>query len=250
MSDTATLRAADTYISMLGDITPSKVQRLGRVQAPRNQVCFLSSFTNLKTALQEEWSPLSFSQFIEAPMSTGSEPDEDVRQTAVWLTWKSHLPKAPQFTSQPNYEEGSLEPNEDLWQTAVWLRAKSHTSWSPVANRPQDPIASQRLTNTYWSFAIDDLRRSNLVAFSQPPEQEAELTTDEKRYQELNEKYFNGTITKEEQLDLARLEEALDEADTKDPRLMKLDREVNAGYDKLQSGLRQVNRILDELLTD
>jgi hypothetical protein len=250
MSETATLRAVDAYLSIIGDVTPSKAQRLGRVQSPTDQVYFLCNFTNLKTALQEEWSPLSLSQFIEAPASTVSEPDEDVRQTAVWLTRKSQLPKAPQFTRQPNYKEGSLEPNEDVWQTAVWLMAKSHTPWSPVSNRLQDPIASQRPPNVYWSFALEDFRRSNLVAFSQPPEQETELTTDEKRYQELNEKYFNGTITKQEQFDLARLEEALDEADAKDPQLMMLNREITAGYDKLHTALRQVNRILDELLTD
>ncbi|SRR6266478_443814 len=245
-----TLRAVDPFISTLGDVTPSKVHRLGRVPSPRDQAYFLWSFGNLKALFQEEWSrdPLSFSQSIEAPASAGSEPDEEVRQTAVWLTWKSHLPKAPQFTRQPNYK-GSLEPNEDIWQTAIWLRTKSHTPWSRVSNRQHDLIPSQQAPTTDWSV-LDDLRRANLVAFSQPPEPETELTPDEKRYQELNEKYFNGTITKEEQLDLAQLEEVLDEADAKDPQLMKLNRDVTTGYDKLHTALREVNRILDELLAN
>src|SRR6266478_542606 len=210
-----TLRAVDPFISTLGDVTPSKVHRLGRVPSPRDQAYFLWSFGNLKALFQEEWSrdPLSFSQSIEAPASAASEPDEEVRQTAVWLTTKSHTP------------------------------------WSRVSNRQHDLIPSQQAPTTDWSV-LDDLRRANLVAFSQPPEPETELTPDEKRYQELNEKYFDGTITKEEQLDLAQLEEVLDEADAKDPQLMKLNRDVTTGYDKLHTALREVNRILDELLAN
>jgi len=244
-----TLRAVDPFISRLGDVTPSKMQRLGRVPSPRDQAYFLWSFANLKALFQEEWSrdPLSFSQSIKAPASAGSEPDEEVRQTAVWLTWKSHLPKAPQFTRQPSYQ-GSLESNEDIWQTAIGLRTKSHTPWSRVSNRLQDLIPSQRAPNTAWSL-LDDPRRANLVAFSQPPEPETELTPDEKRYQELNEKYFNGTITKQEQLELVKIQEALDEADAKDPEVVRLNKGVSEGYDKLHNALRQINRILDEVLT-
>jgi hypothetical protein len=41
----------------------------------------------------------------------------------------------------------------------------------------------------------------------------------------------------------------LDEADAKDPQLMRLNKDVTAGYDKLHTALREVNRILDGLLT-
>jgi len=191
-------------------------------------------------------------QFIEVKSlgSTSSELD-DVWRTAIWLTSKSHLPEAPQFIKMPGHREGSLEPDDDVWQTAIWLRAKSPTPWTYVSSGVYHVSGSQSPPDTDWGHSLlEDLRLRNLFAFSQPPEQETELTPDEKRYQELNQNYYNGTITEEERLQLGRLEEALDKADAKDPQLMMFNKDVTAGYNKLQSGLREINRILDELLKE
>ena len=240
MSETLNLRAADIYGSLLRDVTPSKVHRLEQATSPRNRlICFYDSIM-LKAAIQQEWDKLSATQLIEGSTSSTSESDEDLRRTAFWVSYKTHFPKAPQFTRQPISIEGTLGPSEHTRQTA---RARETKHWTPrwLISSLAGQILSQHLSDT-------DLSVSNLAGISQRPEQETELTPDEKRHHELTEKYFNGTLTQEEQLDLAQLQKALDEADAKDPQLMKLNQNLTAGYDRLQTGLRQVNKILDELL--
>ncbi len=258
MSKTATLRAIDTYISMLGDVTPSKVHGLGRLSLQGRSSTFSSRFhkNEMLTPGRMESPSVLLSgqrrQIIEVTSvgSTSSEPD-DVWQTAIWLTLKSHLPKAPQFIKMPGHREGSLEPDDDVSQTAIWLRAKSDTAWTCVSSGMYHLTGSQGPPDADWDLSLHrDLRLSNLFVFSQPPEQETELTPDEKRYQELNQKYYNRTITEEERLQLGRVEEALDDADAKDSQLMMFNKDLTAGYYKLHNGLRHINKILDELLKE
>jgi hypothetical protein len=96
-----------------------------------------------------------------------------------------------------------------------------------------------------------DLRPSSIFTFRlETAPTPSKLKPQERRYKELNAKYYAGTITRDEELELARVEEALNEADAADPGLLNLKKKVNEGYDKLQTGLTQINRILDELLKD
>jgi hypothetical protein len=187
---------------------------------------------------------------MEVPTMPRSEPDDDVSQMAIWLTSKSHLPKVPQFVEMPSSRQGSLQPDDDAWQTASWLRAISHAVWTNLSSDEYQVTGTQRPPAADWALSLHEhLRASNLFAFPQQPEPETEQTPDEKRYHELNQKYYNGTITKEEKLELVQIQQALDEADAKDPQLMRLNKDVTAGYDKLHTALREVNRILDGLLT-
>jgi hypothetical protein len=240
---------------MLGDVTPSKVHRRGRLSSQGDR--FLYDFTNLSEIIQEEWTHdlLSFGwqrpQSLELTTSTSSESDEEVWQRAIRGISKSHLAKALQFGRTLSHREANLEPDEDVWQTAIRLRPKAHTVRTYASTFMYELIAGQRPPETDWRLSLhEELRPSNLLVFSLPPEQETELTPDEKHYQELNQKYYNGTITEEERLQLVRLEETLDEADAQDPQLVALSKDLSAGYDKLHTGLRQVNRILDELLEE
>jgi len=95
-----------------------------------------------------------------------------------------------------------------------------------------------------------DIRPSNIIFHRAMAAVPSELKPQERRYKDLNAKHYAGTITRDEKLELARAEEALDEADASDPELLNLKTKVNEGYDKLQAGLTHINRILDELLKD
>jgi hypothetical protein len=255
MFETDTFQALDPYISYLGGVTPSKVHERRRIFLQGGTWTIpsrLSKIQLLATNVIE--SPSVFLSWqrprtIKATVgSTSWEPD-DVRRIAKWLTSRSHLPKAPQFIKMRRHQQGSLGPDEDIWQTAVWLHAKLHSAWTHVSSDVIDVPGSQNLADTASGLAMyQDLRPSNVSLVSQRPDVEEQQSADEKRYKELNQKYYDGTITNQEELELAKTQHALDEADANDPKLMAFNKEIAAGLDKLHIGLHQINRILDDLL--
>lgn len=96
-----------------------------------------------------------------------------------------------------------------------------------------------------------DLRPLDTITFqAAPAAAPLELTPQERRYKELNAKHYAGTITRDEELELVRVEKKLNEADATDPELLNLKTKIDEGYDKLHTGLTQIHRILDELLKD
>jgi hypothetical protein len=76
------------------------------------------------------------------------------------------------------------------------------------------------------------------------------LDTLQKRYKELNSKYYLGELTPEEKSELESVQEKLDELDTQDTELTAVTATIDEGYKKLHRGLAEVNQILDELLRD
>jgi hypothetical protein len=249
MSNAGTLRAVDVF-SRLQDVTPSKVQRLGRASSEANRYVVRDAF-KLTELLQAEWTrhPFSFRwdrpQSLEVSGTTSSEPDEQFWRSTAGVLSNAWATKALQPTLSSS-TEANLEPAQDLWETAQRKTARSN-----LATYVYALIAGQCPPERDWRLPVHkELRLSNLLLFSQPPQQETELTPDEKRYRELNQKYYNGTITEEERLQLGRVEAALDEADTNDPQLKRFTKDLSSGYDKLHAGLLQVNRILDDLLRE
>src|SRR5207253_3462274 len=78
----------------------------------------------------------------------------------------------------------------------------------------------------------------------------ASLDTLQKRYKELNSKSYLGQLTPPEKLELEKVEQQLDEIDARDADLTAFTQQIKDGYNKLHRGLTEINRILDELLTD
>ena len=70
-----------------------------------------------------------------------------------------------------------------------------------------------------------------------------------RHYKELNSKLYSGRISKEERDSLRKLQDKLDELDEQDPDLVATVARVEKGYDELTSGLTQINRIIDGLLS-
>jgi hypothetical protein len=85
-----------------------------------------------------------------------------------------------------------------------------------------------------------------------PPltEPSVSVETLQRRYKELNSKDYLGDLTEDEKSELAKLEQQLDDLDTNDANLTAFTAQIEQGYSKLRRGLSEVNRILDELLTD
>jgi hypothetical protein len=253
MSENATLRAVDAYLSPLGGVTPSKLQGLERVASSTDQSYFSSDFTTFKTTLQQVWArdPFRFSrehsQLIKLPASVGSEDPGHAWQKSIWRL-ESRLPMIVHLVQQPSGTD-TLQPSEEAWQTTTTPGTKSH---AVLISFSQGDYRAHRLQ--HWAAGDlglsmhEGIRPSNLFVVSQPREGKTEQSEDEKRYKELNQKYYNGTITKQEELELLDIQQALDEADARDPQLMALNKDVAAGYDRLHAGLHQINKVLDELL--
>jgi len=251
MSETATLLAVDPYISPLGDITPSKLQNRERALSSREEPDFSLGFTTFRRTLQQEWphDPFGFSldqsQLVKLPRSTGSEASG--QQTSIWRL-KSRLPVIVQLVQRPSCAEDTLQPGE-AWQTTNTPGSRSNAVLIYLSQGDYQAHQLQRWAAGDFGLSLhEDLRPSNLFGVSQWAERETEQSQDEKRYKELNQKYYNGTITKQEELELLKIQQALDEADAHDPPLMALNKDVAAGYDKLHTGLQRINKILDELL--
>jgi hypothetical protein len=140
-----------------------------------------------------------------------------------------------------------LEPNiYSMWRTVKWqLRP---VQLSGVLHDLSHHLL--RVSNDPPFSAHEDIRASNILVYSSADETPLKRTAGEKRYKELNEKYYAGTLTRDETVELARIEAELDDADARDLHLNQFAAEVEEGYDKLQVGLRRINGILDELLKD
>jgi len=94
------------------------------------------------------------------------------------------------------------------------------------------------------SFTVEPSEVSSPVQPSTP----ADIL--QKRYKELNSTDYLGRLTPEDEVELEKIEQQLDELDAHDPDLKSFTTQINEGYDKLRRGLTEVNRILDELLSD
>lgn len=146
--------------------------------------------------------------------------------------------------------------------TSYWgvLEPKTHAGWRTVKWRLSPievcsvlhDIGHQllRVSNDPPFSAHEDIRTSNLLLACSADPTPLKRTAEEKRYKELNAKYYAGTLTSEETVELARVEAELDEADAVDPHLIQFTAKVDEGYDKLEVGLKRINGILDELLKD
>ena len=204
---------------MLRDYRPSKVHELG-LFSQRDQVGFLRGFMNLQSSLREAWT---------------YDPFSSSRQTY-------------QFIKAMNLGESSQKFDETVGRTAIRVTLKPDRPTTQVSTCPFEVIGNQRqLDQNRGSFLFGDLRLSNVLL---EQSSEPELSPDEKRYKELNQRHYGATLDEEDQRELARLEKSLDEADAKDPHLTTLQQNLSKGYDKLDNGLRQINAILDELLKE
>ncbi len=88
------------------------------------------------------------------------------------------------------------------------------------------------------------------AAVSSPLQPSSQADILQKRYKELNSKDYLGHLTAEEKLELEKLEQQLDDLDTQDADLKAFTTEIDEGYNKLRRGLTDINKILDELLSD
>jgi hypothetical protein len=147
-----------------------------------------------------------------------------------------------------NSRQASLRPEND-WEAADLdvLRAY-YVALTRLRSVNYVSPETERTAAADWSPSVHEHLRPSNVFVSRRSPAEQQRTPDEKRYKELTQKYYDETITKEEQLELVKIQGALDEADAKDPEVVRLNKGVNEGYDKLHSALRQINRILDEVL--
>jgi len=220
MSKTTAVRAMDLYFSELAGITPSKLQSGKGVSLGR-----YSQFVKLPSELQrgEVVSLGPYSQVVKLPMTTPSESVEAL-QTALFDTFNSYITSVAEVLPQ------------------------QVSGWTSLSGSNYQRGGTQHTRTADLSLLHDDVRPSNVLVFSLESRPESKQSAEEKRYKQLNQKYYDGTITEEEQRELVKIEEALDEADAKDPYLMKVKKTVEEGYDKLHSGLHRINKILDDLL--
>jgi hypothetical protein len=153
----------------------------------------------------------------------------------------------------PSFEFVKLSPDTLNWNS---LEASCQI-WTSINWQPE-PISVTGLLQDIGEHVVrvsndpplsmhKDIRASNRI-YCFIPESSSERTSEERRYKELNAKYYADALSPAEKAELEDVEQKLDELDDKDLGLVELAGGIDKGYDKLESGLRRINGILDELL--